>query len=83
MKPASAIRWKNYKLIEWHEATLLNKDNQIELYDLTVDPGESNNLSLKIPEIAFLMRNKLRNWTNEVDAKMPKVNEVQIDIKKR
>ena len=83
MKPASAIRWKNYKLIEWHEPTLLNKANQIELYDLTVDPGESNNLSLKIPEIAFLMRNKLRNWTNEVDAKMPKVNEVQIDIKKR
>ena len=83
MKPASAIRWKNYKLIEWHEPTLLNKANQIELYDLTVDPGESNNLSLKIPEIAFLMRNKLMNWTNEVDAKMPKVNEVQIDIKKR
>ena len=83
MKPASAIRWKNYKLIEWHEPTLLNKANQIELYDLTVDPGESNNLSLKIPEITFLMRNKLMNWTNEVDAKMPKVNEVQIDIKKR
>ena len=83
MNPASAIRWKNYKLIEWHEPTLLNKANQIELYDLTVDPGESNNLSLKIPEIAFLMRNKLMNWTNEVDAKMPKVNEVQIDIKKR
>ena len=83
MKPASAIRWKNYKLIEWHEPTLLNKANQIELYDLTVDPGEINNLSLKIPEIAFQMRNKLRNWTNEVDAKMPKVNEVQIDFKKR
>ena len=83
MKPASAIRWKNYKLIEWHEPTLLNNANQIELYDLTADPGESDNLSLKIPEITFLMRNKLMNWTNEVDAKMPKVNEVQIDIKKR
>ena len=83
MKPASAIRWKNYKLIEWHEPTLLNKDNQIELYDLTVDPGESNNLALKIPKIAFQMRNKLRNWTNEVDAKTPNVNEVQINTKKR
>ena len=81
MKPASAIRWKNYKLIEWHEATLLNKDNQIELYDLTVDPGESNNLSSKIPDIAIIMRNKLRDWANEVDAKMPKVNEAQIIAK--
>ena len=81
MKPASAIRWKNYKLIEWHEATLLNKDNQIELYDLTVDPGESNNLSSKIPDIAIKMRNKLRNWANEVDAKMPQVNEAQIIAK--
>ena len=78
MKPASAIRWKNYKLIEWHEATLLNKDNQTELYDLSVDPGESSNLSSKIPDIAIQMRNKLRDWTNEVNAKMPKVNEAQI-----
>ena len=81
MKPASAIRWKNYKLIEWHEPTLLNKDNQIELYDLTVDPAESNDLSLKIPDIAIQMRNKLRDWTNEVDAKMPQVNEFQIIAK--
>ena len=78
MKPASAIRWRNYKLIEWHEPTLLNKDNQIELYDLKLDPGESNNLSSKIPDIAIQMRNKLRDWTNEVNAKMPKVNEAQI-----
>ena len=81
MKPASAIRWKNYKLIEWHEATLLNKDNQIELYYLTVDPGENNNLTSKIPDIAIQMRNKLRDWTNEVDAKMPQVNEFQIIAK--
>ena len=78
MKPASAIRWKNYKLIEWHEPTLLNNDNQIELYDLTVDPAESNNLSSIIPDIAIQMRNKLREWTNNVNAKMPKVNKVHI-----
>ena len=77
MKPASAMRWKNYKLIEWHEPTLYNKDNQIELYDLRVDPGESNNLSLKKPEIAIQMRNKLKEWINKVKAKMPIVNEVE------
>ena len=45
---------------------------------MTVDPGESNNLSSKIPDIANQMRNKLREWTNDVNAKMPKVNKVQI-----
>ena len=81
MKPASAIRWKNYKLIEWHEPTLYNTDNQIELYDLSLDQGESNNLFLKKPEIAIQMRNKLKVWINEVKAKMPEVNEVQITDK--
>ena len=78
MKPASAVRWKNYKLIEWHEPTLYKKDNQIELYDLRIDPGESNNLSLKKSEIAIQMRNNLKDWINKVKAKMPKVNKFQI-----
>ena len=25
MEPASAMRWKDYKLIQWHEPTLLNQ----------------------------------------------------------
>tara|TARA_B100000941_G_C28121451_1_gene358312 strand:- start:125 stop:535 length:411 start_codon:yes stop_codon:yes gene_type:complete len=74
MEPATAIRWKDYKLIQWHEATILNQERQIELYNLKLDPGENNDLSQIEPEIAILMKNKLKNWIKEVDASMPKIN---------
>ena len=74
MEPATAIRWKNYKLIQWHEATILNQEKQIELYNLKLDPAEENDLSKIKPEIAILMRNKLKKWMKDVNAKMPKVN---------
>ena len=78
MEPASAMRWKDYKLIQWHEPTLLNLEKQIELYNLKLDPGEKNDLSQVEPEIAILMRNKLKNWIIRVDAKMPKINKVKV-----
>ena len=78
MEPASAMRWKDYKLIQWHEPTLLNLEKQIELYNLKLDPGEKNDLSQVEPEIAILMRNKLKNWIIEVDANMPKINKAKV-----
>lgn len=74
MEPATAIRWKNYKLIQWHEATILNQEKQIELYNLKLDPGEENDLSKIKPEIVILMRNKLKKWIKDVNAIMPKLN---------
>ena len=74
MKPASAIRWKNYKLIEWHESTLLKKENQTELYNLDIDPGEENNLAKIKPNIALEMRTKLNQWIKQIGAKMPTTN---------
>ena len=74
MKPASAMRWKNYKLIEWHESTLLEKENQIELYNLDIDPGEENNLAKTKPGIALEMRTKLNQWIKQIGAKMPTIN---------
>ena len=82
MEPASAMRWKDYKLIQWHEPNLLNLEKQIELYHLKLDPGEKNDLSKIEPEIAILMRNKLKNWIKEVNATMPKINNTRVvDIK--
>ncbi len=78
MEPASAMRWKDYKLIQWHEPTLLNMEKQIELYNLKLDPGEKNDLSQVEPEIAILMRNKLKNWIIEVDANMPIINKAKV-----
>ena len=78
MEPASAMRWKDYKLIQWHEPTILNLEKQIELYNLKLDPGEKNDLSQVEPEIAILMRNKLKNWIKEVDANMPIINKAKV-----
>jgi uncharacterized sulfatase len=70
MKPASALRRDNYKLIEWHEA-LLRGRHAWELYDLDKDPGETVDLSLSMPEILDELRTELHRWRREVDAQMP------------
>ena len=63
--PAGAIRSGDWKLIEFFE------DGRLELYDLSVDIGESNNLGDSLPQVAAEMHSELRNWRDEVDAKMP------------
>ena len=74
MVPASAMRWKNYKLIEWHEQMLKNEEGQIELYDLSNDIGEKINLVDEIPEIATMMRKELHNWYIEMGAQFTFLN---------
>ena len=74
MKPASAIRWKNYKLIEWHEPTILNGKNQTELYDLNNDLEEKFNLVEKKTKIAYKLKLKLHSWYKEINAQMPLKN---------
>jgi len=75
MSPASAMRWKNYKLIEWHEQMLKNEKGQIELYDLSNDIGEQVSLVDEKPEIATAMRKELHKWYKEVGAQFPSINE--------
>ena len=75
MVPASAMRWKNYKLIEWHEQMLKNEKGQIELYDLSNDIGEQVSLVDEKPEIATAMREELHKWYKEVGAQFPSINE--------
>ncbi|KKL27569.1 hypothetical protein LCGC14_2383840 [marine sediment metagenome] len=70
MKPASALRKGNYKLIEWHEE-LLTGGHAWELYDLIADPGESTDLSKTEPELLEEMLGDLNEWRDEVNAQMP------------
>jgi arylsulfatase A-like enzyme len=63
--PCSAIRENEYKLIEFHE------DESLELYNLTEDIDESNNLAEDMPDLASRLYEKLQSWRDELDVKMP------------
>ncbi len=66
--PGGAVRMGDYKLIEFYE------DNRVELYNLSKDIGEKNDLSTKMPDKADKLRKMLHQWRKEVDAKMPTPN---------
>ncbi len=62
---ASAIRWRNYKLIRRYD------DGSLELYDLEKDIGEKNNLVNRRPVIADRMMKKLEAWLEKTEARLP------------
>ncbi len=66
--PAGAIRSGNYKLIEFFE------DDRLELYNLSTDPGEKQNLASSDPMRVRELHEKLVTWRKAVGAKMPAVN---------
>lgn len=68
MKPSSAIRSGNYKLVHWHES------HAIELYDLASDPGETRDLAPERPGKALELYQKLEAWREKVNARMPRPN---------
>ncbi|MCK5861589.1 MAG: sulfatase, partial [Candidatus Hydrogenedentes bacterium] len=55
-------------LIEFFE------DHHEELYNLTTDPGEQENLIEKMPEKATKLREILHAWQQEVNARFPTSN---------
>jgi len=66
--PVGAVRKGNWKLLEYFE------DNHIELYNLSNDIGERNNLADKMPEKAEELRKCLEAWRKDVKAQMPTRN---------
>ena len=64
-RPGGAIRSGNYKLIRRYD------DNSVELYDLSTDPGETTNLSLKEPGQAAKLDAQLGRWLRETGAQLP------------
>ncbi|MEM9718817.1 MAG: sulfatase [Bacteroidota bacterium] len=61
-KPGGVIREGEWKLIEFYE------EQTVELYNLSQDVGETNNLAKTQPEKAEELQKKLRQWLEEVDA---------------
>ena len=74
-KPGGVIRQGDFKLIEWYEPTLLGEEGQINLYNLSEDIGEENDLSGEMPELAAKLRDRLHAWRKKVNAQEMTVNE--------
>lgn len=68
MKPSSALRVGNYKLIHWLE------DHRIALYDLEKDIGETQNLAAEMPVKTKQLYRQLESWRNQSGALMPRPN---------
>ncbi len=62
---ASAVRSGRYKLIRRYD------DESLELYDLASDPGETENLADRLPEVAQGLKGKLDHWLGSSGAKLP------------
>jgi len=66
--PAGAVREGKWKLIEFYE------HGRRELYDLSKDIGETQNLAEQMPQQAKRLHEKLASWRKAVDATMPPKN---------
>lgn len=62
--PGGAIRYKNYKLIEYYE------NNTVQLFDLSKDIGELHDISKEDPATTNKLRDMLHQWRKDVGAKM-------------
>ncbi|MCL4113922.1 UNVERIFIED_CONTAM: hypothetical protein GTU68_056997 [Idotea baltica] len=60
-----AVRWKNFKLIYEY------KTGKSELYDLSSDIGERNNLAKIDLKMVGKMKRMLRNWLKDTSARFP------------
>ena len=67
-KPFGAVRKGQWKLIEYYE------DMRCELYDLSRDLGEKNDLAAQQPERVDALRRLLHEWRKDLGAQMPTEN---------
>ena len=66
--PGGAVMDGDWKLVEWFE------NQKIELFNLSTDPGEQNNLVVAEPRRAKALQARLHAWQTEVGARMSTPN---------
>lgn len=62
--PGGAVRYKNYKLIEYYE------NNTVQLFDLAKELEEEHDISKEQPEKVNELREMLHRWRKDVNARM-------------
>ncbi len=67
-RPAGAVRFGDYKLIEFYE------EMRVELFNLKDDPAEQYDLASKMPAKVTELRKMLHAWRKSVHARMPTPN---------
>lgn len=65
-RPGSAIRQNEWKLVEFYE------EDTVELYNLSEDAGEQNNLVDEYPDKAQDLKEQMHNYIDERGGKYPK-----------
>lgn len=70
--PSAAVRTGDHKLI-----VSLN-ENRVELYDLSKDVGERNDLSSELPDVRDRLFADLKSWWKDVDARFPKESKIEL-----
>lgn len=77
-RPVTAMRSGNYKLLLYHEEWQLDggrakvaTNHSVELYDLSADPGERNDLAQTDSKKRDELLDVLQDWMKKTDAKMP------------
>jgi arylsulfatase A len=66
--PVSAIRSRDWKLLEYFE------DCHVELYNLKDDPREQRDLAQENPDKVNALRQQLHAWRDSVNAALPTTN---------
>jgi arylsulfatase A-like enzyme len=69
----SYIREGNFKLIRFY-ARADDGSDELELYDLSSDLGERNNLAKEKPELAATLNSELSAFLKDTEAVIPKLN---------
>ena len=58
-----------------HQYKLIEDRKSVQLYDMTTDPGEENNLALEKPEITSRLQRDLKKWKDGVMADLAAIDE--------
>jgi len=70
--PQSALRYGDYKIIEYYE------DDSVKLFNLNDDPSEMKDLSIKLPAKTAELKQLLKDYLTSINAQLPKTNPAYI-----